>query len=284
MRKIWYLKQESGQKTKTAKAFLYEKNGHVEGRMDLSAFCDCGKGEEKNFLLHMKDAFGKDVGRISLKEGNISYESFFLGQGKLKEELADKLMTLKGNTSLSVTIGKERYLSEGWKDEEAVPEKAGGEREEGTGRKGEEGERAGRIVEEKERTGRIEKEKGKTGRKQGKGESEIEKTGEDIIEELEAEELLQEEREEKRIVQLSVLEDELLFRSYVHNSFLLHGYYNYGHVMIDESGEEPRLGIPGNYYEREQLVAEMFGFPVFEAAKEGEEITNGTFGYFYTKG
>ena len=68
------------------------------------------------------------------------------------------------------------------------------------------------------------------------------------------------------------------------NNFLLHGYYNYGHVMIDESGEEPRLGVPGNYYEREQMVAEMFGFPVFEPAREGEHITNGTFGYFYTKG
>ena len=65
--------------------------------------------------------------------------------------------------------------------------------------------------------------------------------------------------------------------------FLLHGYYNYGHVMIDESGEEPRLGVPGNYYEREQMVAEMFGFPVFEPAREGEHITNGTFGYFYTR-
>ena len=53
--------------------------------------------------------------------------------------------------------------------------------------------------------------------------------------------------------------------------------------MIDETEEEPRLGVPGNYYEREQMVAAMFGFPDFEAAREGETIGNGTFGYYYTR-
>lgn len=281
MRKIWYLKQEKGQKTKTAKVFLYEKDGHVEGRMDLSAFCNCKEEERKSLQLHMKEVSGKDVGKISLEEGTVLYESFFQGKGKLKEELANKLKTLKGEAVLSVTAGQERYLSEGWTDEEILSEKV--EREE----KGKtvEGEREQVTAEEEERkkgteeTERAVKEnrKKKTGERRGD-------EREETIEELEAEEFLEEEREEKRIVQLSVLEDELLFRSYVHNSFLLHGYYNYGHVMIDESGAEPRLGVPGNYYEREQMVAEMFGFPVFEAAREGEKITNGTFGYFYTKG
>lgn len=255
MRKIWYLKQEKGQKTKTAKVFLYEKDGHVEGRMDLSAFCDCKEEERKTLLLHMKEISGKDVGKISLEEGTVSYESFFQGKGKLKEELADRLRVLKGEAVLSITAGQERYLSEGWTDEEIAPEKEEREKE----------------IEETEQDNKEETEKEDGERKQG-------------AEELEAEELLEEKREEKRIVQLSVLEDELLFRSFIHNSFLLHGYYNYGHVMIDESGPEPRLGVPGNYYEREQMVAEMFGFPVFEAAREGEKITNGTFGYFYTKG
>lgn len=246
MRKIWYLKQEKSQKTKTAKVFLYEKDGHVEGRMDLSAFNDCEKGGKAPLLLQMKDASGRDIEKISLESENVLYEGFFQGKGKIKAELADRLKKLKGEAMLSVTLGKERYLSEGWKDEEIVPEKAGE-----------------KSAPEKK------KEKAETVNAQ---------------KELEAEELLPEEKEGKRIVQLSVLEDELLFRSYVHNSFLLHGYYNYGHVVIDESGEEPRLGVPGNYYEREQMVAEMFGFPVFEAAREEEKITNGTFGYFYTKG
>ena len=311
MRKIWYLKQEKGQNTKTAKLFLYEKNGHVKGRMDLSAFCNCGQEERKTILLHMKDVSGKDVGQISLEEGNVSYDGFLQEKGKLKEELADKLRALKGNAELSVTTDKERYLSEGWIDKESVSEKAEIGIEE-TERKGKEqtkekGQKKGKEhtkedektewVEEKEQIAPEEAEekeekretdkdgkKNKSRKKEEQRETEEVTGREDTIEELEAEELLQEEAEEKRIVQLSVLEDELLFRSYIHNSFLLHGYYNYGHVMIDESGEEPRLGVPGNYYEWEQMVAEMFGFPVFEPAREGEHITNGTFGYFYTKG
>lgn len=315
MRKIWYLKQEKGQKTKTAKVFLYEKNGHMEGRMDLSAFNDCEKSGKAPLLLHMKDAAGRDIEKINLESGNVSYEGFFQGKGKLKEELANKLKKIKGEAMLSVTLGKERYLSEGWKDEDIVPEKAGGKS--GPEKKTdamEAGRERGRI----EETGGTKEKKRETGNKRenieeicDKGEetegaeekrAEIKETGKDnsetkagkrkkknkeavrAQEELEAEELLTEEKEGKRTVQLSVLEDELLFRSYVHNSFLLHGYYNYGHVVIDESGEEPRLGVPGNYYEREQMVAEMFGFPVFEAAREEEKITNGTFGYFYTKG
>lgn len=299
MRKIWYLKQEKGQNTKTAKLFLYEKDGHVEGRMDLSAFCNCGQDERKTFLLHMKDVSGEDVGKISLEEGTASYDGFLHGKGKIKEELADKLKALKGKTELSVITGKERYLSEGWIDKETVSEKAETGIE-ATERKGKEQTKEDEKTEQVEKREQIASEEaegkeekretdkdGKKNKRRKKGEQREteEATGrENAIEELEAEELLQEETEEKRIVQLAVLEDELIFRSYIHNSFLLHGYYNYGHVMIDESGEEPRLGVPGNYYEREQMVAEMFGFPVFEPAREGEHITNGTFGYFYTKG
>lgn len=287
MRKIWYLKQEKGQKTKTAKVFLYEKDGHVEGRMDLSAFNDCEKGGKAPLLLHMKDASGRDIEKISLESENVLYEGFFQGKGKIKAELADRLKKLKGEAMLSVTLGKGRYLSEGWKDEDIVPEKAGGKKEE-TGSKRENIEETCDKEEETERAEEKRAEIKETGKDNSKTKAgKRKKKNKEAVkaqEELEAEELLTEEKEGKRTVQLSVLEDELLFRSYVHNSFLLHGYYNYGHVVIDESGEEPRLGVPGNYYEREQMVAEMFGFPVFEAAREEERITNGTFGYFYTKG
>ena len=87
----------------------------------------------------------------------------------------------------------------------------------------------------------------------------------------------------RRVVELSVLEDEMLFRAYVHNSFLLHGYYNYGHLVMDEKNGRSRLGVPGNYYEREEVVAGMFGFPDFEPAK-GREKQTGVFGYYFTKG
>ena len=87
----------------------------------------------------------------------------------------------------------------------------------------------------------------------------------------------------RRVVELSVLEDEMLFRAYVHNSFLLHGYCNYGHLVLYEKNGRSRLGVPGNYYEREEIVAGMFGFPDFEPAK-GREKQTGVFGYYFTKG
>ncbi len=68
----------------------------------------------------------------------------------------------------------------------------------------------------------------------------------------------------------------------VQNSFLLHGYYNYGHVVLTRKvnrGEEIfYLGVPGVYFEREKQAALMFGFEGFEAANEQAE--EGGFGYY----
>ena len=72
------------------------------------------------------------------------------------------------------------------------------------------------------------------------------------------------------------------YQKMVHNSFLLHGYYNYKHLIL---GKIPAagtwryyLGVPGNFYRREKMVAEMFGFEAFEGQKEPVEA--GDFGYF----
>ncbi|MBD5466131.1 MAG: hypothetical protein HDR22_10025 [Lachnospiraceae bacterium] len=71
-----------------------------------------------------------------------------------------------------------------------------------------------------------------------------------------------------------------------HNSFLLHGYFNYRHLLIRKEGERFLVGVPGNYYYREEMVAAMFGFPNFVPAKredsvlEGEK-TVGEFGYYF---
>lgn len=74
------------------------------------------------------------------------------------------------------------------------------------------------------------------------------------------------------------------FSQYEDNSFLLHGYYNYRHILVGPVLEKPvgamRIGVPGNYYKREEVVAEMFGFLDFVPAK-GETKT-GSFGYYYT--
>ena len=68
----------------------------------------------------------------------------------------------------------------------------------------------------------------------------------------------------------------------VNNSFLLHGYYNYHHlilVRIERRGEVIYyIGVPGNYFEREKQVAIMFGFESFEC--ETEPAKTGDFGYY----
>ena len=72
------------------------------------------------------------------------------------------------------------------------------------------------------------------------------------------------------------------YQKLVHNSFLLHGYYNYRHVILgrypDEEGESYYLGVPGVYYEREKMAAEMFGFEAFEGKREPAQ--QGDFGYY----
>jgi len=71
--------------------------------------------------------------------------------------------------------------------------------------------------------------------------------------------------------------------SLVNNSFLLHGFYNYKSLILGKMEKENEiryyLGVPGNYYEREKMVAIMFGFEAFEGALK-EEVKTGTFGYY----
>lgn len=68
----------------------------------------------------------------------------------------------------------------------------------------------------------------------------------------------------------------------VNNSFLLHGYYNYKHLLLSRMERRGEIlyyiGVPGNFYEREKQVALMFGFESFECAEEPAQT--GDFGYY----
>ena len=68
----------------------------------------------------------------------------------------------------------------------------------------------------------------------------------------------------------------------VNNSFLLHGFYNYNHLLlarVERRGEAAYyIGVPGNFYEKEKQVAIMFGFESFECAEEPAQA--GDFGYY----
>lgn len=70
------------------------------------------------------------------------------------------------------------------------------------------------------------------------------------------------------------------YQHLVNNSFLLHGFYNYRHLILGKE-KDFYLGVPGVFYEREKMVALMFGFEAFEC--EGGEAEEGKFGYYLRK-
>lgn len=73
------------------------------------------------------------------------------------------------------------------------------------------------------------------------------------------------------------------YQRLVNNSFLLHGFYNYRHLILGPdknlggAGNCFYLGVPGTYFEREKMVAVMFGFEGFEC--DGA-VEIGKFGYY----
>ena len=88
------------------------------------------------------------------------------------------------------------------------------------------------------------------------------------------------------------------YQNLVSNSFLLHSFYNYHHVILGKMGngndEIYYIGAPGNYFDREKRVAVMFGFEGFAKSKTGNDqrIMNrqekqntlcGDFGYYMKK-
>lgn len=77
------------------------------------------------------------------------------------------------------------------------------------------------------------------------------------------------------------------YQKLVNNSFLLHGFYNYRYLILgpdkemgDSNGECFYLGVPGTYFEREKMVAVMFGFEGYECAGS---VEIGKFGFYMRK-
>lgn len=73
----------------------------------------------------------------------------------------------------------------------------------------------------------------------------------------------------------------------VNNSFLLHGFYNYRHLILGRDAQLDSkgsvcfyIGVPGVFFEREKMVAVMFGFEGFESAGP---VEIGKFGYYLRK-
>ena len=71
----------------------------------------------------------------------------------------------------------------------------------------------------------------------------------------------------------------------VNNSFLVHGYYNFKHILfgkVCENANNTRyfIGVPGMYCNRERFMASMFGFCNFKKSHRSD-YSNPYFGYWY---
>ena len=60
-------------------------------------------------------------------------------------------------------------------------------------------------------------------------------------------------------------------RPLVNNSFLLHGFYSYGHLLLGRRAADGALllGVPGEFYMQEKMMASLFGFPEFRKLTDG---------------
>lgn len=69
------------------------------------------------------------------------------------------------------------------------------------------------------------------------------------------------------------------------NSFLIHGYYNFKHILFGRVADNDRhtkyfIGVPGIYCNRERYMASMFGFVNFKKSHRSD-YANPHFGYWY---
>ena len=72
-------------------------------------------------------------------------------------------------------------------------------------------------------------------------------------------------------------------RSIANNSFLLHGYYSYRHLVLMKTADKIHpayfIGVPGIYRNKDEFMAKMFGFELFKPMSCKEDMT-GEFGYW----
>ncbi len=266
MKKIWYLKEEKKEKWSkdscVIKFLCFGNEGQMSGKLELSGF---PAANERDFPALFSFFYMDGGTQILLWEDTFpclacksdAQGKLFLTLGRdACKKISDKLSVAQ----LAVVCESGRYFSS------------------------EEGRRASASKHTEEAVPKeVNPMDGAIAASQEEQEAIDDRTGD-------GEDFLEENSFGRKVIHLAVLtEDELEFRAYVHNSFLLHGFYNYGHVVIEEQEGGKKLGVPGNYFEREQMVASMFGFPEFVPVRRGELISGekplqtGSFGYYFTE-
>lgn len=251
------------------------------------------EGSTLHFVLRAEKA-GKEINgvfplivRMPGYEQELGTVRFSEGAGVCEGERKFPWDKLDGKTNVDfgilIKLPDRKLLKGGWEDKEENLSQASKEKEE-NGKKEED--------KEEEEAGKKEEE-GKEKEEREKQEQK-EKALEDIIfcgskwEQL----LLQYPKvhpfgDERVFISLEP-KDFILLREkdqrLVNNSFLLHGFYNYRHVILGQEGRIGNsaetcfyIGVPGVFYEREKMVAVMFGFEGFECRGP---VENGKFGYY----
>lgn len=71
---------------------------------------------------------------------------------------------------------------------------------------------------------------------------------------------------------------------YANNSFVIHGFMNYSHLIVKTEDNKKYLGVPGIYEKPEEMMAKLFGFTEFVDEKtHSESQTDGAFGYWLSQ-
>lgn len=291
MKKVWYLDGKESKKKKTVKLFVYEKEKVPTAHLDLSAFAELAQYDDWIIRFFHKDT--SVLKEILYKKDSAFLKEALAGRGILDADTAALLQRNLKDLELCIRAGKFCFVSGGvgclLHEFDQREEKT---ENQDTDRNSEQAKEQKTYIEPvqsekrqntEESKQQIELQNGREPERQTEQQNRREPEYDSFDEPDFCDEPEELQTGFRKIIELGVLEEEMLFRSYLHNSFLLHGYYNYGHLVLDERNGESRLGVPGNYYEREQMVAAMFGFPDFEPAGK-EKIQTGTFGYYFTKG
>lgn len=71
---------------------------------------------------------------------------------------------------------------------------------------------------------------------------------------------------------------------YANNSFVIHGFMNYNHLIVKTVDNKKYLGVPGVYEKPEEMMAKLFGFTEFVDEKtHSESQSEGAFGYWLSQ-
>lgn len=252
-----------------------------------------GKEADGEFPLFLLLPFGKlDLGTVKLREGAGGCERSL----DFQENMRDIRST---ETGILITLSAKECIKGGWEEKEKEEEKEE-EKEKGE-EKGEEKEEELHTEDGKDKGKREEQPKEENNETERSREGQAEKeSGREH--QVAAAQFYGSSKWEQLLLQYPNVHpfgDERVFVSLepkdfvvlrekdqrlVNNSFLLHGFYNYRHVILGKDGRIGNgletcfyIGVPGAFYEREKMVAVMFGFEGFEC--EGA-VENGKFGYY----